>query len=71
MFDEVQIVSGCDGHNAGPSFAQAGVSLVECLVNVDKSIHSGLPVSGRLIQLHVHRGENLRTDILEEVDENA
>lgn len=66
VVDEVQVVPGSDSHDARSPFAESVVSLMECLVNVDKSIHNCLSVSGSLLHLHVHWWEHLRTDVLEE-----
>ena len=60
VIDEVQVVSGCDGHGAGSLLGQPGVGLVQRLVDVHKGVDDGLPVGGRLGQVGIDRGNKVR-----------
>ena len=45
VVDEVQIVTGSEGHCTGTSLAQTRVGLMECLVYKHKGINNSLSVS--------------------------
>ena len=64
MVDEVQIVTWGDGHGAASPLCQAGIGLVQGLVDVHKRIDDGLAVGRCLGQLWVYHRKVLWKDIL-------
>lgn len=64
VVDEIQVVSGSDGHGPAPSLGEPGVGLMECLMDIDKGVDDGLSVSRGLRDLREHSWEQVRTHIL-------
>lgn len=65
VVDEVEVVSGCDGHSPAPSLEKTRVGLVQSLVDVHEGIDDGLAVGGRLGHFREHHREKIRAHILE------
>lgn len=65
MVDEVQVVSGCDGHGPAPTLDEASVGLMQGLVHVHKGIDDSLSVGGGHRQLRIDRGEIARAEVLQ------
>ena len=64
MVDEVKVVTWSNSHGGAAPLGQAGVGLVQGLMDVDKRIYDGLTMSGLLRKLWIHDWEIVRTGIL-------
>ena len=64
VVDEVKVVTWGNSHGGAPSLGQAGVGLVQGLMDVDKCIYDGLTMSGLLRKFWIHDWEIVRTGIL-------
>ena len=65
MVDEVEVVSGSNGHGPSTSLGQTSVGLVKGLMDVHKCIDDGLSMRRRLGHFGKHCWENVRTNILQ------
>ena len=68
VVDEVKVVSWCDGHCSCSPLGESDVGLVQCLMDVDKSIDDGLSMGGGLGQIRVHHWEVVRNDVLQNAE---
>lgn len=64
VVDEVKVVTWGNSHGGAASLGQAGVGLVQGLMDVDKRIYDSLTMSGLLRKLWIHDWEIVRTGIL-------
>ena len=65
MVDEIQVVSGSNGHGPATSLDKASIGLVQRLVHVDKGIDDSLPVGGRQSQVRIYDREASRAEVLQ------
>ena len=64
VVDEVKVVTWGNSHGGAAPLGQAGVGLVQGLMDVDKRIYDGLTMSGLLRKFWIHDWEIVRTGIL-------
>ena len=64
VVDEVKVVTWGNSHGGAAPLGQAGVGLVQGLMDVDKCIYDGLTMSGLLRKLWIYHREIVRTGIL-------
>ena len=64
VVDEVQVMSGSDGHHSASSSSHPSIGLVQGDVNKAECVHHSIPVTWRHGQILVSNGEVARWHIL-------